>query len=62
MDETEAFDMYRKLIDAGYLVVMWTPEEIKNTNDLGLVEDRIIEIGNEIIGMFTEADDMDGGI
>lgn len=36
------------LRDAGYLVIVWTPEELIGV-DLGHVEDRVIELGNEVI-------------
>ena len=37
-----------ELRDAGHLVVIWTPDELEGV-DIGHVEDRVVELGNEVI-------------
>ena len=36
------------LRDEGYLVIIWTPEELGDI-DTSYIEDRLIELGNEMI-------------
>lgn len=47
------------LRDEGYLVIIWTPEELCNVN-IGHVEDRVTELGNEVIDNLAEKDGDDG--
>jgi len=45
------------LRDEGYLVIIWTPEELGNIDDTSYLEDRIIELGNDLIGWEEPATD-----
>jgi hypothetical protein len=45
----------RQLRDAGYVVVIWTPEEVGEA-DAGQLEDIAIERGNEYLAADTEDD------
>lgn len=45
------------LRDEGYLVIIWTPEELGNIGDTSYLEDRIIELGNDMIGWEEPATD-----
>lgn len=51
MMDTTAFERAQKLRDAGYLVVIWTPEEIAKVDNLKYLEERITELGNETISL-----------
>jgi hypothetical protein len=44
----EQIKILNELTFAGYAVVVWTPEEIGDLNPRK-VEDRVIELGNEVI-------------
>jgi hypothetical protein len=44
----EQIKVLNELTFAGYAVVVWTPEEIGDLNPRK-VEDRVIELGNEVI-------------
>ena len=39
--------------DAGYLVIIWTPDELENI-DTSHVEDMLIERGNDMIEMLKQ--------
>ena len=45
---TEAENTIKTLRDAGYLVVIWTPQELGNI-DSSFIEDVVIERGNDMI-------------
>ena len=44
----EQIKILNELTFAGYAVVVWTPEEIGDLNPRK-IEDRVIELGNEVI-------------
>lgn len=44
----------------GYLVVMWTPEELENVDDVGNIEDSVIAYGNELIAMNSTQEESNG--
>lgn len=44
----EQTKVVRELRHAGYAVIIWTPEEMKEVNPRR-VEDRLIELGHEVI-------------
>ena len=48
IDDDERIEYMRTLINAGYAVVMWTPEEL-GTTESRRVEDYVIEKGNDFI-------------
>jgi hypothetical protein len=52
--QQQAIDSLR---DDGYLVIIWTPEELGNIGDTSYLEDRIIELGNDMIGWEETATD-----
>jgi hypothetical protein len=45
------------LRDEGYLVILWTPEELGYNSDASYIEDRLIELGNEMIEWAEPATD-----
>lgn len=49
------------LRDEGYLVVIWTPEELIGVA-IDHVENRVIELGNEVINNLEKDDDTPNGI
>ena len=44
-EQQKAIDNLR---DEGYLVILWTPEELGDIDEIH-IEDRLIELGNEMI-------------
>lgn len=56
ISEKKAFAICEKLRESGYTVVIWTPEETKNVSesDYKYLDDRITELGNEVIACFEE--------
>ena len=44
----EQWDTVVQLRNEGYVVIIWTPEELGNAS-YNLVENRIIELGGEVI-------------
>jgi hypothetical protein len=50
-------DAIRSLENAGYAVIIWTPEELGEVC-AQLVEDCSIELGHQIIGQANDAADM----
>jgi hypothetical protein len=45
----EQLKTLRDLSHAGYAIIIWTPEELGDANPRK-VEDRLIELGHEVIG------------
>ena len=45
----EQLQTLRDLCHEGYAIIVWTPEELGNANPRR-VEDRLIELGHEVIG------------
>jgi hypothetical protein len=54
--KTEWTDTIHAMRDAGYLVIIWTPEELGDI-DTSHVEDILIERGNEMIELLQEEDE-----
>lgn len=53
MDST-AFSRAQKLRDEGYLVVIWTPEEIAKVDNLKRLEENITACGNDWISIMED--------
>jgi len=55
----EWIDALREMRGSGWAVIAWVPEELGDA-DPGLVEDRCIELGWEIIGALKSVDTREG--
>ena len=49
----EFTDTIRAMREAGYMVIVWTPDELGDTNT-SHIEDMLIERGNDMIEQFKE--------
>ena len=49
----EFTDTVRTMREAGYMVIVWTPDELGDTNT-SHIEDMLIERGNDMIEQFKE--------
>lgn len=51
----EVIEAIRPAMNAGYLVVVWTPEELAGVSpeDIEKIESRVIEVGNIIIQTYN---------
>ena len=49
----EFTDTVRTMREAGYMVIVWTPDELGDTNT-SHIEDMLIEKGNDMIEQFKE--------
>lgn len=47
----------RELRDSGYAVIVWTPEELGNA-DVNRVQDRLIELGFEVISDLQSTEEL----
>lgn len=54
MNEDDAFELCEKMRQAGFVVVIWTPEEVENVVNKRHLRERITELGNEVISDMGE--------